>query len=56
MEPKPWYQSKTFWAGVGAIFVGIGIWLETGDIVALGTSVTGMVMIVFRIVTKQPLG
>lgn len=56
MEPKPWYRSKTFWAGIAAVFTGIGLWLETGELATLSTAVVGMLMIVFRIVTKQPIG
>ena len=55
MEPKPWWQSKTFWAGVSAIVAGVAMWVQGLGIETLLTSATGMLMIILRIVTKQPL-
>jgi hypothetical protein len=55
VEPKPWYKSRTFWTGVAAVVAGIGLWLETGELATLLTSVTGLVMIILRIVTNQPI-
>lgn len=50
-----WYQSKTIWGGFTAIIAGVGMYFQTGDINALGTSLAGMMMVALRFVTKQPI-
>lgn len=68
MTSKAWYQSKLVWLGVAQLLGGLGLvaealvkWTEGGAatndlMVALIPSVTGLLTIVFRLITKQPIG
>lgn len=54
---KPFYKSKTIWAGIAAIvasaglyFTGESTWMEA----FLGAQ--GLVVILLRIVTEEPIG
>jgi len=55
---KKLYQSKTFWAGIAAIFTGVGITAASGwtDWAPMITAVTGLVMIVLRLMTSESIG
>lgn len=52
---KKWYQSRTIWTGATGLIGGIGAYFQTGDVSTLGTSVMGALMILLRVITKQPL-
>ena len=53
---KKWYLSKLLWLGVLEIAVGVANYIATLD---PGTSISvitaGVLTIVFRIITKQPI-
>lgn len=68
MTPKPWYMSKLIWLGTAQLLGGLALiaealvkWTESGGdpqtlFTALVPSVSGLLTIVFRLITKQPIG
>ncbi len=56
MEAKKWWMSKTIQVGVAEILVGMAGFLTTlPPEVSITAIVTGILMIVLRVVTKQPI-
>ena len=61
MKPKSLFASKTFWFGViytvvqFAGLAGFGDYTPPADLVAVVSQLAGLVMIVLRIVTKEPV-
>lgn len=62
MEYKAFWKSRSLWFGLLYILTGVaGVfgWAEfqpSPQVVELGAVVTGIVIILLRLVTKQPLG
>lgn len=57
---KPWYQSKTFWAGIGTVLISIIQYLQQQDWSDLENVnwvgvVAGGMMIVLRWLTDKPI-
>lgn len=61
MTSKPFWESKTFWFGFAQILVGIGTALQElltkndFSFVSVGMFVMGIITIVLRAMTKEPL-
>ena len=65
MDGKPFWKSKTFWVGVLTILVGFLSTLDLGgfglepeilrSVQAVITMVVGLINIVLRFVTKEPI-
>lgn len=59
---KDWWTSKTLWFGLLYILTGVaGIfgfaeYQPTSQVVEIGSVVTGVVVILLRLLTKQPIG
>jgi len=53
---KSWYQSKTLWTNLTALIGGVGVFIMTGNPEGLVASGMGILNIVLRLVTKQPIG
>lgn len=53
---KPWYASKTIWINILAVLAGVMASIQ--GLVEIGAPITilGIVDIILRVVTKQPLG
>ncbi len=54
---KKWYQSKTMWANIGAVFTAVGLAFqgETFDFTPLFPAGLALLNIVLRLVTKSPI-
>jgi len=56
MENQVWWRSKLVWLGVLEIAVGVAVYISTLEPgTSISVIVAGVLTIVFRIVTKQPL-
>lgn len=61
MDSKPWWQSKTVWFGLLMVLVsianlfGYADWQPTQEELAVILGVVGLVQILLRLVTKQPI-
>lgn len=59
---KKFWESKTFWLGLLYIIIGAaGVfgfaeYQPSPGVVEIGSVVTGLVVILLRLVTKQPIG
>lgn len=56
MDAKSWYTSKTLWVNLGALVAGLGGYLAGEGTAALVSAGLGLVNILLRTVTTQPLG
>lgn len=54
---KPWYKSKMFWLGIAQILGGMAEVVTTGlqTDEGLGFIITGVLTVIFRYVTNQPI-
>ncbi len=60
VTPKEWYQSKTLWVNISAVFASVGVWAQSGFDFAMmwptmGAGLLAVVNMVLRIVTKRPI-
>lgn len=55
VEEKPFYKSKTFWVGVLQVVIGVLTYIQ--DQLGIGASLTisGILMVALRLITKQPV-
>lgn len=52
---KKWYKSKTLWVGILQVVAGVAVALS--EKVATGSAITvsGVLMIILRVITKEPI-
>lgn len=54
---KKWYMSKTMWAGIAMVVGGVAeLMMDIPANASVGTIIAGVVMVVLRFVTNQPVG
>lgn len=56
MENQVWWRSKLIWLGALEVAIGIANYISTLDPgTSIAVIVAGILTVIFRIVTKQPL-
>lgn len=53
---KKWYNSKLIWFGATELIAGTAKFFVDGDPTALAGAATGIITIILRLITKQPIG
>lgn len=52
---KPWYASKTMWTNIAALGGSLATFFATGETEALAVAVLGLINMVLRMLTGQPI-
>lgn len=54
-EKKPWYKSKTLIVGICQVVAGVIAYIEGQVGAGASLSIMGVVMVMLRIITKEPI-